>query len=395
MKELMDLVRRINLAGASSRCVATGPLKLPSKAIDDFTRDIPIVIDYLRKKYSQDKISESIQLNKLPNWLESFIDQSLFNSTRFFRPDCVVTADGIKIVEFNIDFGSCGVEVGIELKRLMSAAGVALQDLNQWFNADQAYVDYLIGRCHGRPLLIWDIEGRSKEFVSDRMRFLSLLEQKGLDTVLCEGAIKSDLARGKVVLRYFAYPHFLGLANLHDSLRVLDQKVNDVDVSSCLLDSKQNMAMLYESAVAGSLPEPINSIVLKYVLPTFKVNDKVRSQLLQEKDRWVIKRFSGFQGNAVWVGRDVDEALWGQVVTESLLSDDCVCQYFCEATSMQVAVTDGNSLWQHVGPHLINFFFIDNTYSGAIGRLGLLSNQKKIGRVDGLSSIPVFVVGVD
>lgn len=330
----------------------------------------------------------------------------------FFRPDCILTKTGPKVIEFNIDTGSMSFISGISPKLVYSVVPDLTEHIARTYNTSlhssfwaedifAAYLKDINGKKRG--LFLWDIKNRDREGVKERSFELNYFSSKGVTLELLEGTdIVKKLSPGDYCFRYFSYPHFFtpasGLDGAFLSLPPALIAQNDLSVSSLLHDNKMNMGLLWDPVIQNRLIPGERALVEKYIPETYTSTAPSSSfikRVLAGKDSWVVKKGLGRQGKNVCIGRDCTAAVWKAAVAEALDEKDHVFQKLVEPIELPVELTDGNDRFKPSGGHILNFHFANNTFGGAIFRVLCRKTVSKIGAIDTLNVAGVLPLLLD
>ncbi|WP_156169190.1 hypothetical protein [Kordia jejudonensis] len=138
---------------------------------------------------------------------------------------------------------------------------------------------------------------------------------------------------------------------------------------------KRNLALLRFLAEEGKFSEADNQLLkkcmpwtveLKSKLVNYKGEMRAVTDLIQHKDDFVIKPFSGLQGKDVSVGKFLTQAQWEEIIDETLDSGKFILQEFCD--SKQYMAPNRNGTWT---PHKViwGMFGFDSMYGGVWVRM--------------------------
>ena len=317
----------------------------------------------------------------------------------FFRPDCILTDTGPKVLEFNIDTGSMAFISGISLKLLYSIVPglpeYLTHDLKTGFDksfwAEDIFTAYLknIGKKK-RNLYLWDIKDRDSEGTKERSFEIDYFRDKGVKIeLLVAGDILTKLSPEAYCFRYFAYLHFFtpssALENLFLNIPsgLIDK--NDISISSLLYDNKINLALLWDPRIQKYLDPGERALVSEYIPETYlssEVSKDFIRRALKDKDLWVIKKGIGRQGKNVHIGRDYSSHDWRTIVMEAVEAKDYVFQKLVKATTLPSELTDGKNMFTASGGHILNFHYVNNTFGGMLFRATCRKTGSKIGAID-------------
>jgi hypothetical protein len=148
-----------------------------------------------------------------------------------------------------------------------------------------------------------------------------------------------------------------------------------------LHSDKRNLALLRFLAEEGKFSEADNRL-LKKCLPwtvefksktvDFKGEQRTVTDLIKNKDNFVIKPFGGMQGEGVSVGKFLTQERWEEVIAETLDSGEFILQEFCD--SKQYLAPNRNNEWT---PHKLiwGMFSFGKMYGGLWVRMSEVAND--------------------
>ncbi len=322
----------------------------------------------------------------------------------FFRPDCILTEQGPKVIEFNIDSGCLSLPSGMVLKEfyqcvsglskyIHTSYGALMQDS---FFAEQAFADYLKNKKNARYFL-WDIANRTRDVVNDRNLIMEYLKGQGIELKLLEGT-KVLLERYKpndYLFRFFAYPHFAVNKNweIYQGLPKSMIKSFDVSASSFLYDSKIFLALLWDKNIQKFLASDEIDLIAKYIPKSQAVDrldGKELADIILNKNKWILKKGTSFQGKDVFIGRETAAEDWKQNMVEAKANKGYIIQEIVSSLKIQIELTDGTHFRQSEGANLMNFYYVGNKFSGIVFRFKVSSGCLKVGAIDGRETFPVL-----
>lgn len=331
-------------------------------------------------------------------------------ASSFFRPDCILTKDGLKVLEFNIDTGSMSLIAGLwQLEFYANIKGFDSHmlcdhkaSLRRSFFSPDLFLKYLQKKhLSGKSIYCWDLAGRSAEVRSRRNSELAFFKRKGVDVKLLEGKeILNITGSGSYCFRYFAYPHFfnknLKMLDVYSAIPRDFVSRNDISISSAFYDSKVNMALLWSPMVQKHLSVGEVRLVEKYIPRTIKASEIVnaREEFVRKKNKWAIKLGTGFQGNGVHIGREHEQKEWKKILDGVLRRRDAVLQEFCACIPLPITFTNGQKTIHPHGAHILNIYYVDNCFGGLTLRIGRSNQNAKIGPMDlqyTLAALPLIL----
>lgn len=345
------------------------------------------------------------QLGEPSNLLDFSKNESFEWQSSFFRPDCVMTPQGLKILEMNIDNGSMAMYGGMALKSfykmqntlshyISSSGGVSIEDtldieegLYQYFKKIQD---------NGKKIYFWDLSIRSEAVRSERDREIAYFKNRGLEIQLVLGneVLEVPLSKDSYVFRYFAYPHILKpqspLPDIFSQIPSMILSNGDLGVTSAIYDNKVNLALLWSPSVQSRLSATDIQIIRKYIPETYIVDDNLPT--LADRSEWVLKQGIGFQGAQVVMGDECSQTDWESALSEARAKNHFVVQSRMHALNLNVQATDGQNVKTIGQNHVLNMFFVDNKFCGSLFRLASTA-KGKIGAIDSnkiIGALPII-----
>jgi hypothetical protein len=270
--------------------------------------------------------------------------------------------------------------------------------LDRSFNTELAFLKYLKEKRAER-YVFWDLEGRSQDAIADRTMALDFLEKNGLTVNLKLGQElrAPDKSSNGFVFRIFAYTHF-ATNNAWDAYLKLPKnllKGNEIAASSFLFDSKVFLALLWEDSVQSCLSADEVSIIKRYIPRSLRpesVSSDKMNEICDQKDHWVLKKGTSFQGRDVILGREASLSDWRTHLKNAIGTGGYIIQEFIKPTLQTIESTDGDRFIELNGASLMNFYYVDNHFSGMISRFRVDDQTQKIGAIDGITTIPVLSI---
>lgn len=323
-----------------------------------------------------------------------------------FRPDCILTDEGLKVLEFNIDPGAMMVQSGVPPReallaymQFMKKNVEELDVLRKSYCADKEWADFLRAKSNGAKILLWDIP-RGSENLGIRKEIQTVLLQAGVSTDFISGMEVSDFINSDSykVFRMFSYPHLQSNSIIRSIFSSLtgDQK-HFLGVRNLIFDSKINFAFLWSAEVQMRLNDAQKILVKKYVPETYLLNQKTYSdefeKKLKNKDMWVLKAINSFQGQGVHIGKELMLADWLNLLSEKAHSGLYVIQKMQQMREFGIYwLGVGSEMPTVCESHLLNLFFVNDKFVGSSCRVNS-SRALKVGAVDNTQTyaLPVLI----
>lgn len=329
----------------------------------------------------------------------------------YFRPDCILTASGPKVLEFNIDPGSMVFIAGMAPKNFYRCIpgldsflkGLSPSGLDGSFWGERNFLSHLQRLSSGgRRICFWDVPGREGEQARERETELDYFRREGLNLELLEGRdIVDRISAGLYVFRYFSYNHFLLPNGWFDSsdIRALEcfSEMNDISTSSVAFDNKQNLALLWTPKVQYYLDSKELELVKRYIPKTYQssAQDKaLLDNIRGNRERWIIKGGNGFQGRNTSAGQDCSETEWEAFLETAMGNGDAVFQEVVAPIPLPLRLTDGTREFAPAGGHIVNFYYVNDVFSGLVFRLKRDRKGLKIGAINAehvVAALPLLI----
>lgn len=306
-----------------------------------------------------------------------------------YRTDMIMTSDGLKVLEFNIDNTLPQCQVSDNLKKLLGLSSSYTSNflnlsglpLTSWLDLAS---DFVLNRPFNKPLVIWDVDRDSEYWMSQRHQILSCLSKLNKSQTLVTGI--EQLVHSydsKLHTRMFAYIHLL-----QDSICFPQSKelINEI-ASSIIFDNKLLLGYLFEEQVQEKLTSYEITLIEKYIPKTIltkSLNLQNKVDLVNTKNQWILKKGNSWQGQNVVFGSLVSE----EVFLNILSLNDWIAQEYVKPIHLPVNLINGSDRVASQGTNLLNFFYTNNRFSGSLIRLSKKPTHL-IGAIDYKNIIPV------
>ncbi|WP_298427769.1 hypothetical protein [uncultured Kordia sp.] len=337
------------------------------------------------------------------------------------RLDIVNTNKGLKVLEANICSSIGGWQLQSFEKEIRSYHPLLKSDIKKEKfisrNTQVNYIKFIINEILNN---VYDIDKEINIFISlDDEEAIAPIDtvaffQNLIDVVNEEKEYKIKIFTGDVTKLY------LEGKNLHfNSVRIhglLDMDIKEIpsivtrafllgttyfpdNLATNMHSDKRNLALLRLLAEAGKFTATDNRL-LKNCMPwtvelqskevNYKEEKIAITELIKEKDKFVIKPFRGFQGKEVFVGKFLTQTQWEAIVKKNVNSGKFILQEFCD--SKQYLAPNKNNEWT---PHKIIWgtFGFGTKYAGTFVRMSeVTSNRGVINAATGAIETIVYEV---
>ena len=348
--------------------------------------------------------SEFLQIQGMPNDLLRFAAHDHVSwRPKIFRPDCILTPDGLKVIEMNIDNGALAMYGEIYAKSFFNLNTKLRQfwwqqshgGLDGVLKTFDLFAKYLMEKqTSGHKIFWWDLKDRPQELENERAQVIESLRKKGLDVslILGEDILTVPHESKTYVFRTFAYVHFFNEG--HDLQEIFERipsrliEQGDLGINSALYDNKVNMDLLRSRDVLDVLSEKEHDLVQRLIPETYKLGkgQETPKIILRDKDAWTCKAGIGFQGKHVRLGSEYSPEEWALHLM-SVVQDprSWIIQKRVEPIPISIQATNGLE-WKTLGAgHIVNFFFVGDHFAGTWLRVS--NHREKIGAPDGINTI--------
>jgi len=310
----------------------------------------------VRAIFADDPMKMAAALNMDPVRCSFFFNGIDFSDI-CFRTDAIVTEDGLKLVEVNV-----GTAIG----------GWQIQWMDETFRQWDGYRDFFDRHavtCRNTPVTFFRflIESAAKVARTGRLNILVKVKN-GFDPAVYGTFLEQYISRAiqesgiDCEIGFFASFDELQVSSegtFHRGRRVhlvtfgdlsgeqdpplellrsiFAGKVASPDFPTyVLLSDKRNMALLHYAAQMKLLSEREAELVERYVPKTLILggplfSQAVRDELLEHKDRYVVKQCNGMQGIDVHVGRFMSDRDWRDTVSNLHQPELWIAQAYCES----------------------------------------------------------------
>ncbi len=307
--------------------------------------------------------------------------QFIQNASRYFRPDLILTDQGPKILEFNIDSGCVQFQLYQTLVNLYETNDSFQQfvrdtfraDFKSFFQLDQQFIKSIQAQKKYDHYYFWDV--KRDESVSRQIKSAATkLSRLGINfKFIADIDGLNDLYNKETtyIHRNFAYIHAIK-EKLNDD-NVLSKSPELSPLLPLVLDSKLNMALIFEDIIYKTLSAEEKSAVERLIPETKRCTSAQKSS----KDH-VFKKGTSFQGKNTFVSG----------FTESDFPENM--QYWIQQKKVypnlpETLFTNGESLIRASKNHVFNIHFIDNQPVSAFFRINLESDDK-VGAVNNITT---------
>jgi hypothetical protein len=408
-RSLLDCVGTIGLPGSRyvyPKALLQRPLFVSRAHLDGITDDLRALLSLLESVPGRCFGGSTRRYLEAQGWAADFVTMMelgcLGETTLYGRADVLDTADGPRVIEFNLGSELGGLYSGVINRSLLR------QKVFRHF-ADEhelSYVDpaqALAGQLRAAAASVVGVEDPVVAIVEETgsggtCRLLAdVLKDCGLRVVLGE-LDQITSSHGKialtgqgpvdVVLRYFFVEHLLAEA---DGMRKLDLLMRAHRTGRTALfttldpqihGSKAALALLFQPQVWSALSEAERSFVERVVPRTRFLDHEILDECLETRSSLVLKPAFGYASRGVHVGASTSDADWAAALRSSLAERHVVQE---AVISRPEPIVDPES--RAVEPWLVNWgvFVGEAGYGGSFVRGIKQADGDVVGPPDGMS----------
>jgi glutathionylspermidine synthase len=255
---------------------------------------------------------------------------------QFARPDFVVTADGLKLVEVNVSPPLGGLNTHDPYARQFEKSGYQSFLSGQGFTVTAPSMTTLWGDAlrevtrttagDGRPVM-YEAIANPADINSGRHAFEQLVHENGYD--YANGLVQDLQIRGDGVFSGDRRIHAIfAMYTWKETREFVDPGVTRALAAAdeaglvdfiaapayALFDNKANLELLSSPAYATFFTDDERALIRRYVPETFRVTPATGDSLLAEKDDFVLKPASEYGGRGILFGDQLSEQDWADAV---------------------------------------------------------------------------------
>lgn len=144
---------------------------------------------------------------------------------------------------------------------------------------------------------------------------------------------------------------------------------------SHILGNKLNFALLHDENYNHVFSSYELELIKKYIPYAFRIepeNFKKLEQVIEHKSNWVLKPGQGFSGKDVYVGKEVSQDRWNELIESARDDRNSIVQEFCEPPTFLYLDKEGNIVPHHT---VFGFFVFGHTYADGFIRFSRLSDS--------------------
>lgn len=138
---------------------------------------------------------------------------------------------------------------------------------------------------------------------------------------------------------------------------------------SHILGDKLNMALLHDENFNHRFSHRDLELIRKYIpyaLRIEPVNFEKLEDVIQNKDEWVLKPGQGAAGKGVFVGKEMSQDKWKNLIESAKKNRNSIVQKFCAPLAFDYMDKENNITLHHL---VFGFFVFGNTYADGLIRL--------------------------
>jgi glutathionylspermidine synthase len=360
----------------------------------ELTSQMTIILNKVIDEYMSNPIFR--RYFRFPSEMEKLILAGSGYSSRFpiARYDIFYPySEDFKFCEINGD-GSSSMNESRELHRIIkeSRALDGIIDKNRLYDYElfDSWIDVLLacyreftgGTGAEKPVIaIMDFDGEG--IVSEFEIFKNRMIERGHTTFICDprelkyingklyyGSQKIDLIYRRATTTRIVD----NIDSIKDFVRAyLDRAVCVVGgFSSQIIHNKIIFAILHDEKATPFLNESKREFIKRHIPHTVLLepeDPELIENLLQNKDRYVLKPLDSFAAHGVYIGKDYDRQEWHRLVCEAKNSPYLV-QELCSIPQINMLTFENGKLFFEKYNYITGLFMYDQKFSGLYSRAG-------------------------
>jgi hypothetical protein len=329
------------------------------------------------------------------------------SAPRMARPDCILDASGIKIIESNIGSGVGLIPDTHIYTKYYGDNRIINECCNRLFQTQPQYRDPLdalkviLARF---PEPIWFVRSRPRDPDFCRMRmhvFLSdYLRAAGLNLLIenypdeDDHEVLSDGDIGSIFLAISTYQledRFDEFIHRRDLL--YGRTGCPVISAPCtlLVEHKANLAILSDGRYHHYFDEREREAITRTIPWTRRVSVELVERLTRQKNEYVLKRGADYGGRSVFIGCRISQTEFDSILRRALQDGDWIAQQFVQSIEHENAVVLDHKVVHRQFQFILRVFIFDTDVVGyfcstteteAVPELpGLVSGSRGVGIV--------------
>ncbi len=348
-----------------------------------------------------------------PSLMEKLIlqDPGYKNEFPMARFDFFYTFRGEgKFCELNADGSSAMNEARVFQKVIRNSealTGLEVRDFELFYSWLEAlienYKEFNDGIDDKPNIAIVDFKGEGTvyEFKEFQQRF----NERGYKTIICDpgeleyrdGKLYYHDLEIKLVYRRATTIRMTEKADkIEDFIRAYQEGAVCVvgGFVSQIIHNKIIFAILHDEGKVPFLSREERLFIKKHIPYTavFSYSDqKMVSELVNRKDKYVLKPFDKAASHGVYIGRDYTDKEWQELIDE-IKGDNYLMQEFIQIPQLKMATVDRGEIYFEDYGYLIGIFMYNQVLSGLYTRV---SRENIIGAIVECFTVPDFVVTED
>ncbi|WP_167935758.1 circularly permuted type 2 ATP-grasp protein [Halothermothrix orenii] len=315
-----------------------------------------------------------------------------------------------KFCELNADGSSAMNEAQVIQKIIKESRGFSyfkksyeIEDYELFYSLIDSILDNFKEYCkdtnkHPNVAIVdFEGEGTINEFLEFKKRFIKL----GYKTIICDprqleyrdGALYFGNFKVDLIYRRATTGRLIEEA---DDIQPLLQAYRDRNVCivgglvSQVIHNKVIFSILHNKSLVDFLKDDELNFIQKHIPFTRKVNkqdNKLVKEIINNRDKYVLKPFDLAASRGVYVGRDFSREEWEELVNN--IEDDYLVQEFIDIPRIEMLTIDKDNIYFENYGYLIGCFLYNQNLSGFYTRAG---RKNIIGSIVESFTVPNFVV---
>lgn len=364
--------------------------------LDSACNQLAVILDkvtqeYLRNKNFRQAFGFSQELEEL-----ILIDPGYGENFPMARFDIFYDFDtgSLKFCELNAD-GSSGMTKSLLLDEKLSQSKPTKIIRNDWqvtyLNPVDSWIEALLENyanfrgTGGKPTIaIMDVNCWKQGMVTEFQEFQRKLKEQGYTAVICD---PRELKFREEKLYFHDKPVDLiyrravtsDLLEIYAEIADLVEAVKKKAVClvgafrSQIIHNKKIFALLHNSQLTDFLRKEEQEFIKKFIPFTQIFTEKIKPEILKNRERWVLKPLDSYQSQGVYIGRDYTWETWQEIVN-NIPPGEYLVQEFVEVPKLELVDFREGKLVKKNYNQMIGLFMYNKKFSGFYTRVSPLNN---------------------
>ena len=295
----------------------------------------------------------------------------------FARPDLLLSSNGLKILELNIDTAIVPQSLTAYLQTHYGC--IIDSDMGKVAPFVKVMVD-LVNKI-GKPIALLGTKEKADVFDPVNAWLVEEIDSRSNHPVRyypSEKWIKAKKIDEPLFVRWFSFYQINRHSDMRQAYDAITVESNDLypEATFPTLDSKSLLAEMHKIGEEGILNQNEYDLVKKYIpyteeLTKFNISQKpdLFSKIINNKDAFVLKKSQSHAGRDVYVGCQMNFDEWCHAANCALETEDYIVQeYVSNTLTKHVRISDGKSISEKDLSYIVGPFVIDWKIAGVLVR---------------------------